>query len=137
MHTTNYFNGFIQIAEDSPVEEGVVPPLKGSKKSVANLQYEMLSGNPYRYTSDDVLFTVYARRKDIPEPELEQERQKYFSKGQPCFRASPLTKRYGWGIHSDEEGRIAMYGAETEDYEDFVKNPKLAKTKAMRSKRAK
>ncbi len=29
--------------------------------------------------------------------------QTFFSKGQPCLRASDLGKKYGWGIHSDSE----------------------------------
>lgn len=136
MESTNYFNTFIEIAEDCPIQTGEVPPIKGDKKTVANLQYEMLMANPYKFTSDDVLFSVFARRKEIPEDEIEEQRRIYFSKGQPCFRSSPLTKRYGWGIHSNEEGKIAMYGAETEDYQKFVADESVQKTKAMRSKRA-
>lgn len=135
-HTTNYFNAFIEIAEDCPVNAGEMPPVRGDKKSIANLQYEMLIENPYKFTSDDVLYSVFAIRKEIPETELEEQREVFFSKGQPCFRASPLTKSYGWGIHSNEEGKIAMYGAETEAYRKFVADQSVKKVKAMRSKRA-
>jgi len=137
MHTTNYYNSFIEIAEDSPTKIGEMPPVKGDKKTVANYQFEMVYENPYKYTSDEILFTVFARRKDIPENEWEEQKQVFFSKGQPCFRASPLTKRYGWGIHSDEKGRVAMYAADSKEYKDFLKNKSIEKTKAMRSKRAK
>lgn len=136
MHTTNYFNGFIEIAEDCPAAEGVIPPIKGDKRSVANLQFEMLLDHPYEFTSDEVLFSVFAMRKGFSKDEMEEERQRFFSKGQPCFRASPLTKRYGWGVHSNEEGKIAIYGAETKSYEAFVQDESIKKTKAMRSKRA-
>lgn len=135
MGSTNYFNTFIEIAEDSPASIAEIPPLKGDKKSVANHQFEMLLDNPYKYTSDDVLFTVFAIRKEIPNHELEEARKQFFSKGQPCFRASPLTKRYGWGIHSDAEGKIAMYGVDSEEYQAFLKDESVDKTKAMRSKR--
>ncbi len=137
MTTTNYFNTFIEIAEDCPILNGEIPPLKGDKQTIANLQFEMIYKNPYKFTSDDVIFAVYAIRKDIAESELEEQRRIFFSKGQPCFRSSPLTKRYGWGIHSDNEGKIAMFGAETEAYEQFVQNQAIKKTKAMRSKRVK
>lgn len=136
MGSTNYFNTFIEIAEDSPVAEGEVPPVKGDKKTVANLQFDMVFDNPYKYTSDDVLFSVFAMRKEIPNAELEEQRKIFFSKGQPCFRSSPLTKRYGWGIHSDADGKIAMYGSDTEKYKELVADSTIAKTKAMRSKRA-
>ena len=134
-HSTNYINTFIEIAEDSKHTTGIAPPLKGDKKTVAYLQFEIISKNPYSFTSDDVLFSVFAQRKDFTEGELANERIKYFSKGQPCFRASPLTKLYGWGLHSNEEGKIALFGAESEAYEQFVNNGSLKKVKAMKSKR--
>ncbi|MEM7373096.1 MAG: DUF6157 family protein [Bacteroidota bacterium] len=137
MHSTNYFNTFIEIAEDCPVIAGEVPPIRGEKKSIANLQYDMLAENPYQFSSDEVIFTIYAIRKDITESEMEAEREKFFSKGQPCLRSSPLTKRYGWGVHSNDEGKVAIYGAETEAYERLVQDPTIDKTKAMRSKRLK
>ncbi len=135
MHSTNYFNTFIEIAEDCPKTEGDVPPLKGDKKTVANLQFEMLYENPYKYTSDDVLFGVYALRKKFTSGEMDEQRAHYFSKGQACFRASPLTKRYGWGVHSNEEGKIAIYGAETAEYKKFVEDKSIKKVKAMRTRR--
>ncbi len=135
-HSTNYENTFIEIAEDCPTNTGETPPLKGEKKSVANLQFEMLDKKSYQYTSDDVLFSVFASQKEFHKEEWDVQRKNYFSKGQPCFRASPLTKRYGFGIHNDKDGKIAMYGAETEEYAKFVNDKSLKKVKAMRSKKA-
>lgn len=136
MGSTNYYNTLIEIAEDCPASTGEMPPVKGDKKSVANLQFDLVYNNPYRFTSDDILFTVFATRKELPEGEWAEQREAYFAKGQPCFRASPLTKRYGWGVHSNEEGKIAMFGVETAEYQQFVADKKVEKTKAMRSKRA-
>ncbi len=136
MKSTNYFNTFIEVAEDCPALVGEIPPLKGDKKSVANLQFEMVYEHPYEFNSDDVLFAVFATRKEIPKEDLEEQRSLFFSKGQPCFRSSPLTKRYGWGIHSNKEGKIALFGVESEAYQRFVADESIIKTKAMRSKRA-
>lgn len=135
IHTTNYKNTFIEIAEDCPTVKGEMPPVKGDKKSIANLQFEMLFENPYKYSSDEIFFSVFAIRKELLEGDMEGERQNFFSKGQPCFRASPLTKRYGWGIHNNEDGKIAIYGAETKEYQDFVSDSSLKKVMAMRTKR--
>ena len=135
MTSTNYFNTLIEIAEDCTATIGEIPPVKGDKKSVANLQYEMLHDQPYKHTSDDVLFSVFATRKEIPKEDLEEQRGLFFSKGQPCFRASPLSKRYGWGIHSDENGKVALYGVDSEDYQRLVADESVKKKKAMRSKR--
>lgn len=134
MHSTNYFNTLIEIADDCPATHGEVPPLKG-RKTVANLQFEMLHGHPYQYTSDDVLFAVFAERNQIPEEDLAEQRALFFAKGQPCFRASPLTKRYGWGVHSNDAGKIALFGVETEAYQDIAANNAINKKKAMRSSR--
>ena len=135
MHTTNYYNTFIEIAEDCPTDKGEMPPIKGEKKTMANLQFDMVYENPYQHTSDEVLFGVFAIRKELETDELAEQKEHWFSKGQPCFRASPLTKRYGWGIHSNAEGKIAMYGAETEEYRQFLADDSIKKVKAMRSKR--
>jgi hypothetical protein len=107
----------------------------GDKKSIANLQFEMLFENPYKYSSDEIFFSVFAIRKELLDGDMEGERLNFFSKGQPCFRASPLTKRYGWGIHNNEDGKIAIYGAETKEYMKFNADNTIKKVKAMRSKR--
>ena len=135
IHTTNYKNVFIEVAEDCPVDMGVIPPLKGDKKTVANMQFEILNKAPYQYTSDEVLFQVFADRNDLTQEEFAQAKSEFFSKGQPCFRASPLTKRYGCGIHCNEESKIAMYGMETLEYAKYLANKSIGKVKAMRSKR--
>lgn len=135
MHSTNYYNTFIEIAEDCKANQGEMPPIKGDKRTVANLQFDMLYDNPYKYTSDEVLFGVFALRKEFSKGELDEQKENYFSKGQACFRASPLTKSYGWGIHSNGEGKIAMYGAETKEYRKFVEEDSIKKVKAMRSSR--
>ncbi len=135
IHTTNYQDAFIAVADDCPAERGEIPPVKGDKKSVAGLAFELISKNPYRFTSDDVLFRVYAERQELTADELETARQLFFSKGQACFRASPLTKRYGWGVHSDAAGKIALYGRETQEYEAFLRDGRIKVVKAMKSSR--
>lgn len=133
VHTTNYQNTFIEIAADCPATSGEIPPAKGDAKTVANLQFEMLLKNPYQYTSDDVLFQVYADRNDLTKAEYKAAREQFFSKGQPCFRASPLTKRYGWGVHFDKDGKMAIVGSDTPQYKKFLKDKSLTVVKAMKS----
>jgi hypothetical protein len=133
IHTTNYFDTFIEVAQDTKAFAGTQPPAKGDKKTIARMQYELIAKHPYKYTSDDVSFQVYADRNDLTKATYKQEREAFFSKGQPCFRASPLTKTYGFGIHSNDHGKIALYGMETEEYQKFVADSKIKKVKAMRS----
>ena len=133
VHTTNYYNTFIGVATDCPVLKAEIPPYRGEKKTAAYLQLEIISKNPYRFTSDDVLFQVFAERNDLTEVEYKEAREHFFSKGQPCLRASPLTKRYGWGIHYNNDGRIAIVGSETNEYQTFITDQSLTIIKAMRS----
>ncbi|WP_433900550.1 DUF6157 family protein [Sphingobacterium puteale] len=132
IHTTNFFDTFIIVAEDTKVNCGTKPPAK-DKKTVAEMQYEMIAKNPYKYTSDDILFQVLADRNELTKAEYQQAREQFFSKGQPCFRASPLTKTYGFGIHSDNNGRVALYGMETDEYQKFLADSNVKKVKAMKS----
>ena len=136
IHSTNYLNTFIEVAADCPSEMGEIPPLKGNKKSVANLQYEMISKKPYQFTSDELLFAIYALRKDLSQEEYPEAKSHFFSKGQACLRASPLTKRYGFGIHSNKDGKVALYGRETMEYKKLIEDHSITKVKAMRSKKA-
>jgi hypothetical protein len=135
IHATNYQNIFIEVAEDSTLSTGETPPVKGDKKSVANLQFDLLYENPYKFTSDDIFFQVHAMRKELLPADLETEQAHFFSKRQPCFRASPLTERYGWGIHSDKNSKVALYAIESEEYQEFVTDDSVKKVKAMRSRR--
>lgn len=135
IHTTNYQDTFIEVAEDTKADNAIVPLSKGGKKTVAELQYELLSENPYKYTSDDILFRVFADRNDLIESEYEEARKQFFSKGQACFRASPLTKTYGFGVHHDANGKMALYGLGTDDYQQFLDNSAIKKVKAMRTSR--
>ena len=133
MHTTNFQNTFIEVAEDCPVFESEIPKMRGENKSVALLQFEMIAQNPYQFTSDEVLFSIHALRNNLSQSQTEKD--KFFAKGQACFRASPLVKRYGWGIHFDEKGKMALYNLGSPEYQNFKSNPDLQHVKAMRNKR--
>ena len=133
IHTTNYTDTFIEVAADSSAREGKVPAQKGEKKSIAQLQYELISAHPYEFTSDDVLFQVFAERNGIGRSGYEAARDIFFSKGQPCLRTSPLTKTHGFGIHADHNSKIALYSVESPEYKDFINNPGIKKVKAMRT----
>lgn len=134
--TTNYYATFISVAPDCPVTVAVEPPSSADKPTVAALQYELLAAHPYEYTSDDVLFAVYARRANLAPERLDEERALFFAKDQACFRASPLSKRYGWGTHHDEQGRVALIPVESDETQRLLANPNLVQKVALRSSRA-
>lgn len=133
VHTTNYTNTFIQIADDCPAISGEIPPTNGDVKTVANIQFEILSKHPYKFTSDDIMFQVFADRNDLTKSEYKEAKEQFFSKGQPCFRASSLTKRYGWGVHYNKDGKMAIYGAGSAEYKKIAKDKTVKIFKAMKS----
>ncbi len=136
-HTTNYCDTFIEVADDCPISRSEVPIKKNGKETVASAQYEMISKHPYKFTSDDVLFTVFAERNNIAKKDWESAREKFFSKGQACLRSSPLTKRYGFGVHSKADGKVALYAVESAQYKKFLSDKSIKHLKAMRSVRSK
>jgi hypothetical protein len=103
--------------------------------SVAAGQFAILAGRPpYSRTSDDLLFA--AEKQRTGRAGTDGERAAFFTKPQPCLRASPLTKRYGWGIHHDEQGRIALVARGSSDYQRLSSGEDLKVVPAMRNKKA-
>ncbi len=134
MHTTNYYDTFIEVADDCQAEAAQEPRV-GATATVAALHYELIGAQPYARTSDDILFETHARRAGIEDDERDAARAAFFAKGQPCLRSSPLGKRYGWGTHHDSEGRVALYPVESDEYRKLAADPSLTHTRAMRSRR--
>ena len=143
MEPVDYVDTFLAVAEDCPATEGTVPPAGRSAPSVGARLHALLAAAPYRYTSGDVLFTVFADRCGIPEEERPAARREFYAKSQPCLRSSPLGKRYGWGIHADGAGRLALVGVGTDEYAAFVSRARRTTSgapvrviRAMRNARA-
>ncbi|MBK7214820.1 MAG: hypothetical protein IPH88_16330 [Bacteroidales bacterium] len=134
-HSTNYQNSFIQASADTKADKGIAPLPKSGQQTVASLQFEMIFENPYQYTSDEVMFEVHSIKQEIPAHEKELERQRFFSKGQPCLRCSPLVKSYGWGIHHNEQGKVALYPINSPEYLHFSSDSGLQQIKGMKSSR--
>lgn len=135
-------NTFVRVSPDCSTEHSVVPISKKATKSVHQIQYELLTEKPYHYTLEELIFQVHLIHKDVPtdDPELSLDtvREQLFSKSHACLRASMLPKQYGWGVHYDAEGRIALYAMESEEYDQFQENSdgKLTVNNGMRNKRA-
>jgi len=132
MYSTNYSNTLICPAEDCKAV-AKVPEKAGS---VALMQYEMLVGKPYAQTSDDILSSVAAARKGVGDDGLVGFREAYFSKGQPCFRASPLTKTHGWAVHANAEGYVALLAPDDSAFAALLEDETVKNVNAMRNKRA-
>lgn len=117
-------NTFVLVAPDCPVKAAVIPVAKRAAASVAVIQYECLTSQPYKLTLEELVFEVHVRRSGLSRAEAKslaaEIRTKLFAKPQACMRASPLPKRYGWGVHYDEHGRLALYPMESTEYRRFA-----------------
>ena len=119
----NYYETLIEVADDCPATEGRVPQARGGKKTKAVVEYELLVKHPYAYTEEDIAFEVYAVLHDVAKASRPQERAKFLSKGHPHLRVSALAKRYGWGMHNNAEGKVALIAAESREYKRLIKDP--------------
>ena len=132
----NYYDTLIEVSDDCPATEGQVPAARGGKKTKALVEYELLFNHPYVYTEEDIAFEVYAVLHAIPAGSRLEERETFLRKGHPHLRVSPLAKRYGWGIHNDAEGKVALVAVGSAEYQRLLKDPRTTKVKAFRSSRA-
>lgn len=134
-----YKNTFVQVAEDCPVSQSEIPIAKREKTPIHIFQYELLIKHPYKLDHNELVFEVHLKQNGLPEDisdmEAENIREQLFSKGHPCMRASALTKRYGFGAHYDEDGKIAIYPMESKEYLAFMENSAVEKVPAMKRKR--
>jgi len=134
----NYYETFIAAADDCPVTTGVIPAPRGGRKTVAVLQYELIAEQPYTLTQEDVLFETWRRQQDPPPVEDQATmRERFFAQSRACLRASPLPKQYGWGLHFDSAGRVALCAVGSDDYARLsATNNGTTVLKAMRSRRS-
>ena len=110
----------VLVALDSPVQAAEPPPAGRRGRSVAQVQYDLLSAEPFRWTENEVLFESWWRRQDAAasasEAEKESVRAEWLRGSRPCLRASPLPQRYGWGLVFDAEDRVALRPVDSDDY---------------------
>jgi Family of unknown function (DUF6157) len=130
--TTNYINTFIAVSPDTIVSSGVHP----TPGTAAAEHLRLIQSKPYGYTSDELLFAAHADRTEIPDKHRADALLEFIAKPRACLRASALVKQYGWGLHHNEQSRVAALGIETADYKRLKAEDGLKQTQGMRSKRA-
>jgi hypothetical protein len=110
----------VLVAEDCPAPAATTPTPGRAGPSVAQVQYELLVAEPFRWTEDDVLFESWWRRQDAAASasaaEKERARAEYLARPRPCLRASPLPTRFGWGLVFDDRDRVALCPVESPEY---------------------
>lgn len=135
-------NTFVTIAPDSTANESAVPTARGEQVPIHLFHYQLLTKQPYKLTIQDLIFATHVRKLELPAAEVKQRKQELwdelFSKSHACLRASALPKKFGWGVHHDAKGRIALVPMESEEYKRFANGqvPGVKVVAAMRAKKA-
>jgi hypothetical protein len=135
----SYVNAFIQVAADTKASMASSPIEKNGRKTIAVLEFELIANHPYEYTQEEVQFHVHLQRAGVSAAEAEKRHQKlwleFFSKPCACMRTSPLPKTYGWGLHFNAEGKVAVVPVGSKDYQRLKNDPSIQQFRAMQSKR--
>ncbi len=135
----NYINTFIAVSPDTKAKVGSVPIARGGKRSIAQIEHELIANHPYEFTQEEVQFSVYIERAGITTAQLDAKRRElwsdFFSRPMACMRTSPLARSYGWGLHFDRDGKVALIPMESPKYRKLSGSRSIEQTRAMRSKR--
>jgi hypothetical protein len=114
----------ILIAEDSPVVESIVPHDK-PPKTIARIEFEILNEYPYQYFESELFIEVHINKRKRPDLKIDS-----------CnIKRSPLLQKCGWGIHRNQEGKLALVAVNSEEYIHLSKTIKT--TRSYRNKKIK
>ena len=111
MESVDYTSTFLTVAPDTSAVAGVEPV--GS--TVAASTFSLVASSPYSLRSSDVIFRVWASRHGVS-PDSPADWAAFYATPHACLRSSDLGKRYGWGIHADADGRLAVYAVGSSEY---------------------
>ncbi len=128
-------NILITPAPDCPVVQAQQPPQNPARATRAAIEHRLLTNAPYALDHKAFSHAIHIKMaRESGKTALDFDA--FHSKGQPCMRASPLTKRYGWAAHYDADGHLALIDPDSAAFRTLAANPDLPQKPAMRSKRA-
>lgn len=112
----------ILVAYDCPVIESIVPGDK-SPKTVDRIVYEVLNEYPYQYSESELFIEVHINKRKRPDLKIDSYN----------IKRSPLLQKYGWGIHRNQAGKLALVPVNSEEYTQLSKTIKT--TRSYRNKK--
>ena len=113
----------ITVAEKCPANRGMEPTTNRAEKTITMHQYEVLTEMPYQLTYKQLKDEVHRTRrgKEFTDDQLETY----------MMKRSELCKIYGWGVHEDKNGKLALVGCETKEYRRLLRKPGVQRVKAL------
>ena len=130
------FNTFVEVAEDCPTGQAEVPSTRPGRVTKAAIEYGLIAQEPYVLTEEELAFRTRMAMRGVSESDGPAERKRSIFTNKPRLRVSALAKRYGWGIHIDSRGRVALVPVESPEYRRLAADPGLNHVRAFRSTRA-
>ncbi|MDP9439011.1 MAG: DUF6157 family protein [Actinomycetota bacterium] len=115
-------NTFVRKAPDSNATHGTVP----KAGTIPAITYEVLRAEPYEYDERELQRKVHHKVRRRPDLKIQSYN----------IRRSALFRKLGWGLHADGEGKLAIYGCETEEYQRLASSPTLKVVDAFRAQKA-
>lgn len=79
-HTTNYADVFITVSEDTKTLSSKTP----KPGTIAYLQYQLITENPYQFTSDEIMFKVHAMRTPGVKENSQKDYLEFFLRQRPA-----------------------------------------------------
>ena len=118
----------ITVADKCPANRGMEPTTNRAEKTITMHQYDVLTEMPYQLTYKQLKEEVHRTRwgKEFTDEQLETY----------MMKRSGLCKIYGWGVHEDKNGKLALVGCETKEYRRLVKDLQVQKEKALNPSQA-
>ncbi len=115
-------NTFVRKAPDSDATHGSIP----NAGTIPAIIYEVLQAKPYEYDERELQRKVHHEIRRRPNLRIDSYN----------IKRSDLFKKLGWGLHADGNGKLAIYGCETKDYERLASSPTLRVVDAFRTSKA-
>jgi len=112
-----YHEELIEVAEDCPVKCAIEPPV-GDPKTIARIGYEVLIENPYKFTEREFFKEVHFERRQMLNLKVESYN----------IKRSLIVRAYGWGIHRNQDGKLALVPMESAQYKELQESIKTTKS---------
>lgn len=113
----------ILVAEDTQAIKAQEPPNSRIPKTIVRIAYEVLSEEDYKYSEAEYHYEVHVKRREKEDLKIHNYN----------IKRSPLLQKYGWGIHRNTEGKLALVAMESERYSELKKT--IKNTKSFRRKK--
>jgi len=118
-------NTLITVSENS-VKKATRPVSNSKRETVNEILYRVLKEYPYKFRQHELFYEVHVNQRKMDPSELRIERY--------LLQRSDLCKKYGWGFHGNELGKIALIEVDSDKYKELLNDQDINKKKAFNVK---